>query len=470
VKGDFSDIRFDPHRHFSGVLMQQGRVVLDTDANEAKDIFLYLLRSLAADLIGPAGAPFAHAGFAIDKVLDTKNNLVDLTIAPGRYYVDGILCELEADAPISYRQQPDYLLSDDDRLPESLPFLVYLDVWERFVSAAEDDSIREVALGGPDTCGRSHVVWQVRVLALESASGCGDLVPAFDDIVDELQPATRGSLRARALRPSDTDDDACVLAPEVRYRGQENQLYRVEIHRGGVAWDPNGQATLDTATFKWSRDNGSIAFPILDFTDEVVTLEYLGRDQRTDLREGDVVEVQYEGWLLGDTSRTPTPPPLLEVATIDRDTLGVTLTGDLGPVTDDLRAGPKLLRRWERSAWAAEGATGVAEDGTILVREAAPGGNDTTWLELEAGVQVQFVAPDGAAGVYRSGDYWLIPARTETGDVRWPQRGEGDPAAVPPQGVVHHYAPLAVLFENADGLQVAGCRCVFRTDCERQGL
>jgi hypothetical protein len=202
----------------------------------------------------------------------------------------------------------------------------------------------------------------------------------------------------------------------------------------------------------------------------VVTLEYLGRDQRTDLQEGDLVEPQYEGWLLGDTSRTPTPPPLLEVAAIDRDTLEVTLTGDLGPVTDDLRAGAKLLRRWERSAWAAAGAAGVADDCTILVREAPAGGDDTTWLELEAGIQVQFVAPDGATGVYRSGDYWVIPARTETGDVRWPPRGENDPAPVPPQGVVHHYAPLAVLFENADGLQVAGCRCLFRTDCERQNM
>ena len=36
---------------------------------------------------------------------------------------------------------------------------------------------------------------------------------------------------------------------------------------------------------------------------------------------------------------------------------------------------------------------------------AVPAGNQ--WVELEDGIQIQFVA-----GQYRAGDYWLIPART----------------------------------------------------------
>ena len=61
------------------------------------------------------------------------------------------------------------------------------------------------------------------------------------------------------------------------------------------------------------------------------------------------------------------------------------------------------------------------------------------WLALEDGIQIQF-QPGGA---YRTGDYWLIPARTETGDVQWPRDGNG-PVARPPDGIEHHYAPLAV--------------------------
>jgi hypothetical protein len=157
---------------------------------------------------------------------------------------------------------------------------------------------------------------------------------------------------------------------------------------------------------------------------------------------------------------------LLEVGAIDRDTLEVTLTGDLGPVDDDLRAGARVLRRWDRSPWLGPGASGVAEDGAILIQEDA---GDTIWLGLERGIEVQFKPPAGGDGVYRSGDFWLIPARVETGDIRWLRTAQDEPVAVPPQGVVHHYAPLAVILEGANGgVSVEDCRCRFHTDCERQ--
>ena len=43
---------------------------------------------------------------------------------------------------------------------------MYLDVWERHVTALEDDDIREKALGGADTTTRCKVVWQVKVDAV----------------------------------------------------------------------------------------------------------------------------------------------------------------------------------------------------------------------------------------------------------------------------------------------------------------
>jgi hypothetical protein len=482
VRADVSDVRFDSTKHFSQLVIQQGRVSLDSDTNEQTAILLHYLRTLATDLIGRAGGPEANQGFAIQPKLGgaAGDALVDLSITPGRYYVDGILCELEgtlnADGnpePISFRDQPDYVLDATDELP-NLPFLVFLDVWERYVSAAEDDSIREVALGGPDTAGRARVIWQVRTFPLQSGTTCSDSEPSFQQVVDDLQPASRGFLRAHALQ-TDTSTDLCVISPDARYRGQENQLYRVEIHRSGEAWDghstDNGNTNAPSAaTFKWSRDNGSNVFPIVSAEGAVVTLEYLGRDAHSDLQEGDLVEVQSDGWVLGDTYQAgpppqlKSPPPLLEVAAIDRDTLEVTLTdGTQNTVT--LPAGASLLRRWERSAWAAAGASGVADDGSVLVVESPDG---TSWLALEAGVEVQFTpAPGGAANTYRSGDYWLIPARTETGDVRWP--GEpGNPLPLPPQGVEHHYAPLAVLFPGDGSVGAADCRCIFLTDCERR--
>jgi hypothetical protein len=55
---------------------------------------------------------------------------------------------------------------------------------------------------------------------------------------------------------------------------------------------------------------------------------------------------------------------------------------------------------------------------------------------------------------YRSGDYWLVPARTATGDVLWP-RGVDQarlPLAQPPHGVEHHFAPLGVATIDGNGV------------------
>ena len=43
-----------------------------------------------------------------------------------------------------------------------------------------------------------------------------------------------------------------------------------------------------------------------------------------------------------------------------------------------------------------------------------PAANDG-FIELEGGVQVKF-----EPGTYKTGDYWLIPARTATGSIEWP--------------------------------------------------
>ena len=63
-RGDFTRDTFAPLRHFTRVLMQQGRVQLDADWNEQVSILLHLTRTLAADLLGQhAGTPGA---FKID--------------------------------------------------------------------------------------------------------------------------------------------------------------------------------------------------------------------------------------------------------------------------------------------------------------------------------------------------------------------------------------------------------------------
>ncbi|MCL4266873.1 MAG: DUF4815 domain-containing protein [Anaerolineae bacterium] len=418
MKGDFTRNTFDPTKQFTRVLMQQGRVQLDADWNEQAAILLHYLQALAADLIGPHGGPAGNVGFAIATI--TTDNKPDLEIGPGHYYVDGVLCQNETKNDsdgnpivVRYLNQPFY--PGVPALPDP-PFFVYLDVWERLVTAVEDDHIREVALGGADTAGRVQVVWQVKV------TGEIPVDPENDDrwreFTERWQPANRGLLKARAQDIGAKPDEACITPPDARYRGAENQLYRVEIHDG--SFDENGDP--QEASCKWSRDNGSVVFPIRYLSGSVVTVEGLGRDGRSSLQPGDWVEIVDDSVVLRGE-----PGPLLTVQAVDPLAMTVTLSADPGITYDGETRTHPLLRRW---------------DGYLAELK------EGSWLLLEDGIEIQFQAAEAnRPHLYRSGDYWFIPARTATGDVEWP--GPIDqPESVPPHGVTHHYAPL-VLVEAA---------------------
>lgn len=475
MNGDISRDSFDPYLHYTRVVMQQGRVQLDADWNEQVSITERRLRTLLADLIGPFGGPTSHCGFAVssdpavlkgmtgkyglplsqDRVKEISRRLAggDFLVGPGRYYVDGLLCE--NDEPVTYGEQVGYP-SDAETTLEKLRgasgFLIYLDVWERQVTGAENPDLIEVALGGADTAARAQLVWQVKVLKGSAAMTCSS--------TSLLRRARPPFLRAQAKKP-ETQPDACVIDPAARYRGAENQLYRVEIHRGGTA-RPSG-ATADGATFKWSRENGSVAFPVTHLAGDsgadetTATLATLGRDRRLGLTQENWVEIADDRYVLRATAE-----PLHLVKRIDRDQLQVVLSGVGSSGTGNDQARHPLLRRWDHDA----SDPAISDEGALLVSES--GSPDDGWIELEDGVQIQFPAPavGGQPTVYRTGDYWLIPARTATGDVIWPRRlvgGQLAPEPRPPGGVEHHYAPLAVASLDGNG------RWTFTSpDCRRQ--
>jgi hypothetical protein len=473
MRGDFTRDSFDPYQHFTRVLMQQGRVQLDADWNEQVAIDQHYLRTLAADVIGPFGGPADYCGFGVvtdeakveamtgryglpldgQRLEELKRRLAagDFVIGPGRYYVDGLLCE--NDEPLTFTEQLGYPFDVQTTL-EALrgagTFLLYLDVWERHVSAPEASDLLEVALGGPDTAIRAQLVWQVKALRNPAPATCAGYTG-----LRRLRPPL---LRARATQPQE-QQDACVIDPAARYRGVENQLYRVEIHRGGPARRPGD--TAGGATFKWSRENGSVAFPVTSLAEDpqagetTARLATLGPDRRLGLVQGAWVEIVDDAYTLrGGTE------PLHQVERIDHDELEVTLSG-VGPAkTGQDPTRHPLLRRWDHDA----SDPGTRDEGALLVPEAAAA--DSGWVELEDGVLVQFPAsPDSARpNEYRTGDYWLIPARTASGDVVWPRRlvgGELESEPRPPRGVEHHYAPLAMATIDAGGkltVQVPDCR------------
>src|SRR6185312_4774920 len=370
MKGDFTRSTFDPKKHYSGVRQQQGRVQLDADWNEQGDIETYLREVSLADLIGDCGAPQdpATSGFKVGLADSGKN----LSLSKGRLYVDGILCELDADATFTTQ------------------------------------------FDGPDTATRTQTFWQVKLFPAPSGSNC--LSPAPVDIA-----APTGKLKAQTRKPQPSDTP-CVVPASAGYTRLDNQLYRVEVHQGGAA---------GTATFKWSRENGSVVAEWLapdDTNKKRLRVRGARRDEVLGFTEAKWVELTDDTREVQGESGT-----LVELEKVEGDVLTLKLDG---PDWTDFPVHPKV-RRWDH-------VKSDAADHAIKVPVSA-----ATWVDMEGDVQVAF--EPGPAGTFRAGDYWLIPARAFIGEfsgaIEWPDDGANPPLplALPPHGVVHHYCKLGVV-------------------------
>src|SRR5262249_22115881 len=143
MRGDFSRRIFDPTKHYAGVLHQQGRVWLDSDWNEEVFERLHQSHQLTSDLVGLCGVPEPGAAFMIS-VNPNAATPGDFLIGGGpgnlgRGYVDGIVCQM--DLPTTYLTQPDLPAPPPVTMPSDgtdLYAVVYLEVWERLITALED--------------------------------------------------------------------------------------------------------------------------------------------------------------------------------------------------------------------------------------------------------------------------------------------------------------------------------------------
>ena len=436
MKGDFSRNTFNPKKHYRSVLKQQGRVDVDADWNEQQAIHARRIETEATDVIGGCGAPLYDAGFhivaSVSELTPEETNLAgnqnppalqpgDFLISAGRYYADGILCENEL--IVSFTQQPD--LPDAQPIQQSGLYLVYLDVWLRHLTALDDPLIREKALGGPDTATRAKTTCQVKVLPLNTSN----VVPSCDaDFPEWKAPpiaASTGMLNART-HPPDPEEQACLLPPSAGYQRLENQLYRVEIHQDSSSGSP---------TFVWSRDNGSVVAAITSIAGNDVVVEDVGPDDVLGFATGQWVEITDDEMELNGQRGQ-----LVQIADVDPTTRKITMTTT--PPQVNLNAHPKL-RRWDQS-------------GDTATPEGVPITFD--WQPLEDGIQVQFLA-----GTYNTGDYWLIPARTATGEIEWPpyEIPNKNPIPQPPAGIKHHYCRLALAQFDGTTIKIQDCRKLF---------
>jgi hypothetical protein len=509
MKGDFTRFTFDPKKHFNRVLMQQGRVILDADWNEQSDIQNYIQETEVIDVVGQSGAPVDLAGFKVivapdgqDLILSSgrmyvdgllcelddniisfetvsflserqanlpSGNLDEMGFAKGQWIELSVKGnQLIAPQPLRVAEvnAADSILTFSEKINDDLisgamssgifikifsnivvpqspdlrasqSFLAFLDVWERNITSAQDDEIREKALNGPDTTTRTRIEWRMKLLScdLESKS-CQQAALKLKSLTGE-----KNSRIAVRLQPCQAQfaKDPCDALSGSAYRGLENQLYRVEIHEPGVA---------GKATFKWSRNNGAIAFAIASFIAEEsggdesaasgvgagpeackkVKLEQIGWDGELRIHKDDWVEI------LGDeTEILGEPGTLARVEEIDETDLILTLTADVSGHREESNP---VVRRWDISEGDQEGSptfAGISTEGSS---------EDGGWIQIENGIEVCFKAGD----YYQTGDYWMVAARN-TGEIEWPH-DESD--FVPKFGIKHHSCLLAILTRNDD--------------------
>jgi hypothetical protein len=480
MRGDFSRIRFNPTKQYTAVLEQQGRVALDADANEQCAIDGYLRHAETVDVIGDYGGPADDLGFAIS----VSGN--QILIGAGRYYVQGLLCENRQNN-LTYGNQT-YLIGPsptDSALLSQLQqkggaIQVFLQVWQRLVTALDDPCLREPALGQADTTARLQTVWRVvanlvaatptgvvapppvpaapsaalaatrisataaklnlaaansaastvtSVAATGAATGTtavaappsGSAAPTVDcctQMYNQLTLLTTGTMAA--MTSGGTTDCSCQPIPAAGYQGLENQLYRVEIHQGGLA---------AKATFKWSCENGSVVASILSISGPTVWVNSLGPDANLGFQANDWVEISDDTYLFGETPNQP--GVLYQILSVDPTGPSITLTTSAVSVDPTRNA---RVRRWDQSG------SSAGSNGVPLSANA--------WQALENGIQINF-----SQGFYRTGDYWTIPARAASGQIDWPPCGGNGNLFQSPASITVFNAPLACIHWDATSKQ-----------------
>jgi hypothetical protein len=441
MAGDYSRIPDGLLRHFSSVLMQQGRVHLDSDWNEMARLAAHRWTTQADDTFGPAAVPRLTTpnGFAITAATTTP---ADLLIGAGRCYVDGLQAELFPQETfggkaISYLNQP-FLPGPPPAITAN--GLVFLDVWEREVTAVEvAPALLDPALGGVDTTTRLQTVWQVKLLTADPTST--NPVSCSTDL-NAVFPASAGIISTLANAPV-APTDPCILPDQGGYRGIENRLYRVQIHTGG---------NTTAARWKWSRENASVVSRVLTITTSgatsTLTLDSTGRDSVLRVSANDWVEITDDVLEL-----TGQPGVMVRIVGQPNDATGTVvldraLPGSFNPA--DATRHTRLIR-WDQQQ-------GVDTNGLLPISAGQ--------VELEDGVFVTLTLdPSAPSGTFHVGDWWAVAARTADASVEVLNNA-------PPFGIRHHYCPLATFTVSGGAVTVTGdCRTLWPpattagTDC-----
>ena len=494
MKGDFTRRTFKPFRSYSSVLMQQGRVQLDSDWNEQAEIGLAREQRMLRDIIGPngtgqsgtyaTGGPF-HVRFLYNHVLSAYRAVIDYSvdddssIFSNRFYLNGELIEqVYAEVPakngeeVSHGNDITYEVSSTT-LPDGRQLKVGM-----FILSARGDSWGYRRKGPISAISGNNVtMYAEEITEDQPATDCrivalyeyldqpyyvnppdlptsGTYVAYLDVWRRHVTATESPSLREAALGGADTATRTqtvwqlkFVAATEAEASGQgwKESLLRKYPGPMTARYNPTpGQVqSLENRLYRVEIHKGgkpSAGTPMAP----TVTFKW-SRDNGA----------QAAPWL-GDNGP-------LRVGTQGREEALGFAAGQWIELSDDERdfknlpgafvqisAGPSAAPGGQFLPVAMGTDTNFANyHGNPKVRrwdsagsatyplDAKPASPMNPWIPLENGIEVMF-DPDAE---YQTGDYWLIPARPNLGGIEWPQTG-GQPAPQPAQFTEHSYQAM----------------------------
>lgn len=418
VHGDFSR---EVSERWTGVLFQQGRVLLDTDGTAQTLIAVDWRDTAARDIIGecvaavPAATP---TSFRVDNAT-LAGGVVTLSLQPGRVWADGLLVRAEGNAAL--QRVATYLQPPVQTPPGSVGSIaagvrdaVILEVWREAVSGFQlPEALIEPALGGPDTTERLQTAFALRLFRLAADDTCENIRDRLGD-----NPGAKGRLTV-TLDPDVVIPGDCPVVEGGGFSGFEHNLYRIEVAETGGG----------PVRFKWSQVNGGL----------------------TGRARFDAVAMR---------------------ATITANLAAITSSGLTAFYLEALRLDP-ALGRW-RVVYGAD-VTLDADNRFVLpaapitgaIPGPIPGGEATVFIRLwngqarvdafppappaanptplQDGIRLAF-DPPGAGRTYTPGDAWTFPLRA--GEIANPGPF---PTNDPPAEIPYHRVPLAVITWNGAG-------------------
>jgi hypothetical protein len=445
MRGDFSTWRDESLENFNGVLHQQGRVLNESDMNAQTRILNDWQDTAGRDIIGagvaavPSDSP---QGFKVKQasIINTlQGDQVELTLAVGRAWVDGLLVRLfgpnPTDAQVAriatYLQPP---LQDPPGTipvnPPNSPLLrdaVVLEVWREEINAFQLPGLLiEPALGGVDTTERVHTATAFKLRRLADDETCESIIPSLQDNFDN-----KGKLTV-SLQPTNVTDGDCPVAEGGGYTGFEHNLYRIEV------------AEVNTglpAMFKWSQFNGGlVGRGLFDVANQEVTVTAnLPATLHSGLNAFYLEALEYDPSPIGNLGHWR----VTYGARVTLDSNGNLTLPNAGSA-DELfgsiptTAGTIFFRLWN----------GIEEIADF-----------TAATELQDGIILQF-EPD-AVGRYTPKDYWTFSVRA--GEIANNQTLINNQ---PPEGIHYHRAPLGILTWTSNTLtdatsDIEDCRHIF---------